>query len=157
MNKSSVTKINILVILMFATIFLSCKKGNKEELSAPNIKTSVLSNGLPNITGLFNAYRYQEDMSGYVALEVMDIKYTEANQEIVATKLLGDEAVPAGKMTFKGFYINTYFKLTMLGWNPQTQQYIEDEGANLVVDDENSFTIYLPTTSYLKFFRRVDK
>jgi len=152
--------INILIAAFLLVGFLSCKNEKPPEFKTTDLKSSKLSNGLPNITGLFNAYRYQDFDPGFVPLEVMDIQYNETTNEIVATKFLGDDAVPTGKVTFRGYYTSNIFDVDLTLGNGVNYEIVK---SYLVIDDENTFTMYAyngfgaTNNKEAKFIRRVVK
>lgn len=146
---------SILIILLFSVCFLSCKR--EKEFKSVDLKSNQLPNGLPNITGRFNAYGYQDDIAGFVPLEVVDVTYDETVNEIVAVKLLGDKAVTTGMITFRGVYKKQYFEVMTTVWDFLRQVYI-NVPHNIVVDNENAFTMHsIENGTTCKFIRRVEK
>lgn len=137
---------------LIATLF-GCKK--VKEFKTKDLKVAVLKNGLPNITGLFNGYKYQDNVSGFVPLEIIEITYDESANEIVATKRLGDKAVLTDMVTFRGVYKHLYFEVITTYGNGLNFKYGLE---NVMVYDENSFT--MTSKDYgteTKFIRRVEK
>ena len=142
-------------MLLLMVSFLGCKK--EKEFKSEDLKSNQLPNGLPNITGRFNAYGYQDHIAGFVPLEVIDVSYDETVNEIVAVKLLGDKAVTTGMVTFRGVYKKQYFEVMTTVWDFLRQIYIKVPH-NIVVDDENAFTMHsIENGSTCKFIRRVEK
>ncbi len=81
-------KLNLLFVICIVS-FLSCTKSI--DIQEPE---------RTDITGIWNAYGFQ-DLSGYVPLEIIEISKNETN-EYTALKIMGDNGVPTGTVTWKG-------------------------------------------------------
>jgi hypothetical protein len=141
------------ISLIFITSLFGCEK--VKEYNTTDLKVATLKNGLPNITGLFNAYKYQDNVSGFVPLEIIEITYDESVNEIVATKRLGDKAVLTDMVTFRGVYKHLYFEVITTYGNGLNFRYGLE---NIIVNDENTFSMYSKDYgTETKFIRRVEK
>ncbi len=97
------------LILFLATLLAgSCTR----EITDPN-NVTVTDISKTNLSGLWNGYRYS-GLNGPVALEIIKIERSATNSKYyTATKITGDNAVPAGNVTWEGEFRSNPFKVSV--------------------------------------------
>lgn len=102
-----------------------------------------------DLTGYWNGYRYF-DFNGLVPLEIIKVVRIDSNYH-VATKILGDLAVPTGYVTWEGAYTGNPFNVLINTGDGNSTSFVSSSlkvvNENLL--EEQNLKVY--------FVRRVDK
>jgi hypothetical protein len=140
-------RLHVIILFALALVLNACTK----EIAGP-----ATTNGdilATDLSGYWNAYGYTDQL-GLVPLEIIKIERSASDQTwYTAWKIVGDNSVPGGMITWEGAFISNPFYVTYTGWNGSAFTKV---GAILNATDANTIVTEGQPFGMVTYTRRSD-